>query len=88
MKQKTHCTSTGETIPRLPEVGSCRVTGFSGSGQTEVVAPQIAVRAGSVLSRAGVLEHWRSHVAKYKIPRVIEILDALPEEVSGKTPAL
>jgi long-chain acyl-CoA synthetase len=76
-----------QVLAAMPQVGSCRVTGISGSGQTEVVAAQIAVRAGAALSRASVLEHLRSHLAEYKIPRVIEILDALPEEVSGKTPA-
>ena len=71
----------------MPEVSECRVTGILSSGQTEIIAAQIAVRPGKELSRARVLEYLRANLAEYKIPRIIEIMDALPVEVSGKTPA-
>ena len=74
-------------LNNMPEVRECRVTGIFSSGRTEIIAVQIAVRPGVESSRAGVLEYLRASLAEYKIPRIIEIMDALPVEVSGKTPA-
>jgi long-chain acyl-CoA synthetase len=73
-------------LAAMPQVGDCRVSGIAGSGQTEVIAAQIALRPGQKLSRATVLAHLRANLADYKIPRVIQILEALPVGVSGKTP--
>jgi long-chain acyl-CoA synthetase len=76
-----------KALAAMPEVQKCLVSGIASSRQTEIIAAQIVPRPGQHLSRAQVVEYLRGVLAEYKIPRVIQIMDALPVEATGKTPA-
>jgi long-chain acyl-CoA synthetase len=70
----------------LPSVKECRVqAGRDGRG-LEVLTSMIVMRSGHACSRRDVIEHCRKHLAEYKIPRVIEFLDTIPSDLSGKSP--
>lgn len=70
----------------LPSVKECRVqAGRDGRG-LEVLTSMIVTHSGHTCSRRDILEHCRMHLAEYKIPRVIQFLDTIPSDLSGKSP--
>jgi long-chain acyl-CoA synthetase len=70
----------------LPAVRDCTVYGLSASQQGEIVAATIALRPGCALSRHAVVAHCRLRLAEFKIPRRIELVDAIPVDITGKKP--
>jgi fatty-acyl-CoA synthase len=44
----------------------------------------VVLRPGAQASEADLLEHLRAHIARYKAPKAVEFLDALPRTSSGK----
>ncbi|HOX46734.1 MAG TPA: long-chain fatty acid--CoA ligase [Myxococcota bacterium] len=70
----------------IPEVIEAAVVGVPDPKWGEVgfafVATGRADRAG--LSEARVLEHCREHLARYKVPKFLALLDTLPKGASGK----
>lgn len=73
-------------IGRLPAVAQCKVGPGRGPRDIEVIAARIVLRPDAALSRADVIGHCRRFLADYKIPRVIEFVEALPVDLAGKTP--
>ena len=51
-------------------------------GQT--VAAIIAPRPGQTATLAEIQEHCRNHIAGYKVPRLLFIVDAIQRSPSGK----
>ena len=41
-------------------------------------------RTGARLTQAQVKEHVREHLARYKVPRTVTFVDALPRTTTGK----
>jgi HIP---CoA ligase len=50
----------------------------------EVGAAFVVPRAGTSLTESEVVEWARTHIANYKVPRRVELVDALPLNASGK----
>jgi long-chain acyl-CoA synthetase len=73
-----------QVLESLPGVGRARVTGVSDPRFTELVKAIVAVRPGHDVTRASIIEHSRRHLAEMKIPRIIELVEARPEELTGK----
>jgi malonyl-CoA/methylmalonyl-CoA synthetase len=73
-----------EEIDALPGVEESAVVGLPhpdfGEGVTAVVVPA----KGSALSEKGVLEALEGRLAKYKLPKRIFFVDALPRNAMGK----
>jgi HIP---CoA ligase len=44
----------------------------------------VVARAGRTLTPADVVRSARQRMANYKVPRYVEVLDALPVNASGK----
>jgi long-chain acyl-CoA synthetase len=49
-----------------------------------VLMPRFDLEDGALLDPAEVQAHVREHLAGYKVPKVVEFLDELPREDSGK----
>jgi malonyl-CoA/methylmalonyl-CoA synthetase len=73
-----------EEIDALPGVEESAVVGLPhpdfGEGVTAVVVPA----KGSALSEEGVLEALEGRLAKYKLPKRVFFVDALPRNAMGK----
>ncbi len=71
-------------LEALPEVRECRVLGIADPRQTEIIKAVVAVRPGRSLSRRQIVEHCRKYLTDYKIPRVIEFVESIPADITGK----
>jgi long-chain acyl-CoA synthetase len=71
-------------IGRMPGVCACGVSGAPGPDGGELIRAVVAVRAGTALQRSEVVAWCREHLAEYKIPRSIELVEAPAADATGK----
>jgi fatty-acyl-CoA synthase len=50
----------------------------------EVPVGHVVLRPGAVVDPEGLIEHCRGQLARFKVPKAIYLLDALPRNPSGK----
>jgi fatty-acyl-CoA synthase len=50
----------------------------------EAVVAVVVPKAGTTLSQAQVLAHCAAHLASFKTPKAVLIVDSLPKNPSGK----
>ena len=67
-----------------PAVGQCAVIGVPDEKWGEVGKAVVVLRQGTSVSEAELLEHCRSRLARYKIPKSVVIAEALPISAAGK----
>src|SRR5680860_202961 len=71
-------------VIRHDKVAEVAVVGVPHEKWGEVGAAAIVIKAGQRATEEEILAHCRQHLAKYKIPRSIHILESLPRTVSQK----
>jgi fatty-acyl-CoA synthase len=71
-------------VKELPGVEDVSVVGVPDEKWGEVPKAFIEKRPGYDLSAAEVIDHCRSELAGYKVPKQIEFIDQLPRTPSGK----
>ena len=71
-------------LEQHPDVYEAAVFGIPSEEWGESVHAVVVPRPGSELDEAGVIEHARAHLARYKVPRSITWADELPKTGSGK----
>jgi long-chain acyl-CoA synthetase len=67
-----------------PAVRLAAVIGVPDSYHGEIVKACIVLKAGAAATPDGIVEHCRAQLAPYKVPRQVEIRDALPMSAVGK----
>jgi fatty-acyl-CoA synthase len=65
-------------------IAECAVVGLPDSRWGEIGHLVVVLRAGQALSHADVLTHLEPRLARYKLPKLTTVLDALPRTGSGK----
>jgi acyl-CoA synthetase (AMP-forming)/AMP-acid ligase II len=73
-------------VERLPNVASCHVDAVPNGRGGEVIRARVVPREGLQVTRREVIEQCRQQLAEYKLPRVIEFLEATPISIAGKIP--
>jgi long-chain acyl-CoA synthetase len=73
-----------DAIARHPKVAEVVVLGVPDERTGEAVKALIVPRAGETLTEDEVLEHCRETLARFKWPRIVEMVDSLPKHVTGK----
>jgi long-chain acyl-CoA synthetase len=68
----------------LDGVRDCAVFGIPDDGMGEAVCAYVDPDPSAGLTAGAVREHVAGHLARYKVPRVVEFSDELPREDSGK----
>jgi long-chain acyl-CoA synthetase len=68
----------------LPGVKDCAVFGIPDDEYGEALCAHVELQDDARLSAEDVRSFLRRHVAKYKVPKIIEFRDELPREDSGK----
>ncbi len=71
-------------IYQLPQVAETAVIGVSDEKWGEVGRALVAVKAGQTLTEAEVIEHCRANLGRYKVPRSVVFVKALPRNPAGK----
>ena len=71
-------------IYQLPQVAETAVIGVPDEKWGEVGRALVAVKAGQTLTEAEVIEHCRAYLARYKAPRSVVFVEALPRNPAGK----
>ena len=71
-------------LARHPAVLHAAVVGMPDERQGEVGAAFVVLRAGAVATPDELISFCRERIANYKVPRRVELVDALPLNASGK----
>jgi len=71
-------------IYQLPQVAETAVIGVPDEKWGEVGRALVALKAGQTLTEAEVIEHCRAHLGRYKVPRSVVFVPALPRNAAGK----
>jgi HIP---CoA ligase len=69
---------------RHPRISQAAVIGVPDARLGEVGMAFVVVDAGPSIEPADVIEWARAEMANYKVPRVVEFIDALPVNATGK----
>jgi fatty-acyl-CoA synthase len=71
-------------IYQLPQVAETAVIGVPDDKWGEVGRALVAVKAGQALTEAEIIDHCRANLAKYKVPKSVVFVPALPRNPAGK----
>ena len=69
---------------QLDEVSELAVIGIPDKKWGETGKVYVALKRDRKLSKEKIMEHCIKNLAKFKIPRVVEFMDALPRNATGK----
>jgi fatty-acyl-CoA synthase len=69
---------------QLPQVAEAAIIGIPNEKWGEVGLAVIALKPGTSLDRATVVEHCVTRLAKFKVPADLAIVDVLPRNATGK----
>jgi fatty-acyl-CoA synthase len=67
-----------------PAVHQCAVIGLPDEKWGEVGVACVVLKAGTAATEAELLAHLSANLARFKVPRQVEFLDALPISGAGK----
>ncbi|GLZ87471.1 hypothetical protein Pres01_35220 [Metapseudomonas resinovorans] len=73
-----------DVLATLPGVLQCAAIGVPDEKSGEAIKMFVVAKPGVSLTKEQVMEHMRSNVTGYKVPRAIEFRDALPTTNVGK----
>jgi fatty-acyl-CoA synthase len=71
-------------IYEIPEVGEAAVIGLADAKWGEVGCAVVALKPGKAATEESIIAFLKSRLAKYKVPRKVEFIDALPRNAAGK----
>jgi len=69
---------------QMPGVRDCAVFGIPDEEFGEQICAYVEPLGGAAIDAAGVRTYLSGHLARYKVPKLVEFSDALPREDSGK----
>ena len=73
-----------QVLYRHPAVQMCAVIGVPDERWGEAGKACVTLRPDHQASEAELIEFMQAHLARYKVPRSVEILDELPISGAGK----
>ena len=73
-----------QAVESLEGVVECHVDAVAGDRASELIRARIELREGLEITRSHVIAHCRRRLAEYKLPRIVEFVEALPVTLAGK----
>ncbi len=83
--EKVHVDEVERVIREIDGVHNSAVVGAPDPVFGEVVAAVVELRQGANVTPETVIQHVRTQLAGFKVPRHVLFLDAVPVQVNGKT---
>ena len=71
-------------LHEMPEVAEAAVVGVADARWQEVPEAHVVLRPGAVVSEAEVIAHVQGQLARFKAPRRVHFVQALPRNAMGK----
>ncbi len=69
---------------KMPGIQEAAVYGVPVEAQGEKVVVAVVLRAGAALKPEDIIAYCREHIAAYKVPSRVDIVNELPKSASGK----
>jgi long-chain acyl-CoA synthetase len=82
--EKVYPRDIEEVLHKHPAVADAVIVGVPDPDLGEVVKAVVALRPGQSLTADQVIAYLRPLVARYKVPRLVEFVEAVPRSPSGK----
>ncbi len=73
-----------EVLYKLEEIKECAVIPSPDDYYGEVVKACIVLKEGKQINEEKIIEFCKQNLAKYKVPKIIEFMDELPKNPTGK----
>jgi acyl-CoA synthetase (AMP-forming)/AMP-acid ligase II len=73
-----------QVLVRHEGISEAAVIGVPDERMGEVGKAFVVPRSGATLTAADVISFSRERLANYKVPRYVEVVDALPKNATGK----
>jgi long-chain acyl-CoA synthetase len=73
-----------EVLYQYPAVLECAVIGIPHDKWMEAVHAVVVIKKGNKTSEEEIIEFCKKNMARYKVPKSVEIVPALPKNASGK----
>jgi acyl-CoA synthetase (AMP-forming)/AMP-acid ligase II len=73
-----------QALKAHPAVFDCTVVGVSDERWGQKVAAVVQFREGQTASLTDLVDHTRTHIAGYKVPRELHVVDVILRSPSGK----
>ncbi|MGH2724736.1 MAG: long-chain-fatty-acid--CoA ligase [Actinomycetota bacterium] len=73
-----------EALARHPAVAECAVVGVPDERTGEAARALVVLGEGRSATEEELLDHCRDHLARFKWPKTIEVVDRLPKHATGK----
>ena len=71
-------------IYKHPDVLECAVIAIKDEQWGEVAAAMVVTKAGATLTEAALIDFCRARLARFKVPKTVQMLSELPKTGSGK----
>lgn len=71
-------------IYEIPEVGEAAVIGLPDAKWGEVGCAVVSLKPGKSATEQSIVEFLKSRLARFKVPRKVEFINALPRNAAGK----
>lgn len=82
--ENVYSTEVEDAIYAHPAVAEAAVIGLPDPKWGEAVTAIVALRPGADLDEASLIAHCRKHLARYKCPKSVRYVEALPKSSAGK----
>lgn len=82
--ENVYSTEVEQVLSTHPAVKECAIIGLPDSKWGEAVTAVVVAREGSELTLEDVRNHCSADLARYKLPKRLAVVSALPRTVSGK----
>lgn len=73
-----------EILYQMPEILECAVIGIPDKDWGESVKAIVVTKPNHTLTAEQVIDYCKQHLASYKKPKMVEFIDELPRNASGK----